>query len=206
IIERKPLGNARGEFAVFFDLLEDFEIFPTLGIVLEGSEAPLGSIGESGLHRLAALVVGGLGNGIDDGGAGRLAQNAVGLPVRIAVDFSALGVAAGDGNAGELQSAGIGDGDVPIHAVQKNRMVAGNLVYIPARGDGLDGPEVFVPAAAQNPVPRGGRFDLSANAFAKLVERLHADEIDVQTLGPAFGKVDVRVIESRHDELSAQID
>ena len=105
-----------------------------------------------------------------------------------------------------MQSAGIGDGDVAIHAVQKNRMVAGNLVYIPARGDGLDGPEVFVPAAAQNPVPWGGRFDLSANAFAKLVERLHADEIDVQTLGPAFGKVDVRVIESGHDELPAQID
>ena len=159
IVEGQPLAEMRAvSLPVLFDLFEDLKIFPALGVVLHGGDAPGGCIGKSQFHGLASLVVSGPRDGVLHSLARRLAQNAGGLAVGIAIDFAALGIAAGDGDAGELQRARIGDGDMAIHATQKNGMIAGDLVDVPTRGQRFHGPKVFVPTAAQDPVAGGGRF------------------------------------------------
>src|SRR5579862_6626097 len=99
LIEGQPLADAGRELAVFFDLLEDMEVFPG-GVVLHRGDAPLGGFGERKFHGLPALVVGGWRDRVSQGLPRRLAEDSSGLAVGIAVDLAALGIAAGEGDAG----------------------------------------------------------------------------------------------------------
>ncbi len=141
-----------------------------------------------------------------DGGSRGLAQNAVGLAVGVAIDLAALGIAAGDGDARQLQGAGIRNRDVPVDALQKNRMAAGNLVNVPAGGNGLHGPQVFVPAPAENPLAGCRLLNSRTNALAEFLQRLHAGQIYIQPIKTPGRQVGVRVIKTGHEELPAQID
>ena len=109
-----------------------------------------------GFDGLPAPVVVRLGN---DGGhrvARGFAQNAGGLAGGIAIDFSAFRILAGNRDAGQLQRPGVGDGDVSVHALQKDGMVGGDFIDVPAAGEFLHRPQSLVPASADNPFAGSG--------------------------------------------------
>ena len=135
-----------------------------------------------------------------------LTQNAGGRARLVAIDLSTVGIASGNGDAGQLQGARVSHRDVPIHTRQKNRMAAAHLVHIPARGQSLDRPQSFIPAAPHDPVSGGRFFDPGEDAVAKLVQCLYAGQVHVHLLQTCAGQVHVGVIESGHDEVALEID
>ena len=184
IVEGQPLGDARGELSVAFDFLENLEIIPTylrlsvVGIVLRGGDAPLrpdSCRAASMACRRRSCV--GLGNDGEHRLARGFAQNAGGLAGGIAIDFSALRILAGDGDAGQLQCAGVGHRDVSIDALQKYRMIGGDFIDVPAAGQ--------VPSPATESGPSRRRQSIrpvrqlstcSRMRSRNSVERLHADQ------------------------------
>src|SRR5579862_2074154 len=85
-------------------------------------------------------------------------------------------------------------------------MAGGDFINVPAAGQRFDGPEIFVPAATENPVAGSGRLHLGADALAKFVERFHAGEIDVHAVEAAIFQMCVGVVEAGHNEMAAEID
>ncbi len=134
-----------------------------------------------------------------------IAQNPRRLSVRIAVNLPALGILTGNRDARQLQRPRIRHRQMPIHAIQKHRMSARNLIQIPAAGQSLHRPHGLVPSSTQNPLSRLGRLHLSEHALAEFIQRLHSDQIHAQLLQPSIGQMHVRVVKSRHHKVPAQI-
>src|SRR5580704_7914781 len=148
----------------------------------------------------------GLGDDVGHGSLSRLAQDSGGLASFVAVDVAALRIAAGQVDAAELQGARVGDSDVAVDAHQKYGMTIGNFIEIPARGRDFNRPESFIPAGADDPLTGLGVFDSFREALAQFVERLHAGHVDAHLGAAAIVEMQVRVVESGHDEVSVEID
>ena len=85
-------------------------------------------------------------------------------------------------------------------------MIAGDRVDILARRQLLARPQRMVPAAADDPILRRCRLGMFGDALLHLGQRLHADQIDLQRLPSAVGEMQMRIVESRHHEVPAEID
>src|SRR5208282_6747327 len=106
----------------------------------------------------------------------------------------------------KLQGARVGDRDVAVDAHQKYGMSLGNFIEIPARGRDFYWPQSFVPAGADDPLTGLGFFDSFREALAQFVERFHAGDVDAHLRGTGIVEMQVGVVESGHDEVSAEID
>src|SRR5579863_1307282 len=122
IVKRQPLGDSSREPAFFFQLFVNLEILPVRRIVLGGSHTMLGQVGKGKLQSFAAELVGRLRDHAQHGFLRCLPENAGGLAVLVAINVSALGIAAGQRNAAELQSSRIGYGDVAVDSHEKYGM------------------------------------------------------------------------------------
>ena len=148
-----------------------------------------------------------LGNDSQHGRLRRLPQNAGRLAVLVAVNLPALRIAAGQGDAAQLQRPRIGHGDVPVDAHQKYRMSRRHFIQIPAGGRHLHRPQRFVPARTQNPVAglRCFHFLLhhrsrsSSSDFTPVKSTL-------SFVRSGIVEMQVRVVEAGHYEMSAEVD
>ena len=120
------------------------------------------------------LIVIGLGNDGGHGLARGFAQNAGGLSGGITINLAAGRIFAGHRDARQLQGAGVGHGDVSIHAFEENGMVAGDFIDVPAAGEFFHRPQSLVPAAAHDPFVRRGVLHPRPNSIAKFSQRLHS--------------------------------
>src|SRR5438876_10550914 len=101
-VERQPLGNARGQFAFALQFFEGEEIFP-IGIILDGGDAGLGSIGQCQLERVAALRGSWFGQFIENYVLGSCAQDAGRDASGAAIDLTASRIGSGATYPGEFQ-------------------------------------------------------------------------------------------------------
>src|SRR5713226_4663936 len=85
-------------------------------------------------------------------------------------------------------------------------MIGGDLVDIPAAGQFFYWPQRVVPASAHDPFTRLGGFHPRAYAVTELGQRLHAHQVHGQAFETSVGQMEMRVVESGHHEVSAQID
>src|SRR3984885_10827376 len=151
---------------------ENLKVIPLRKILSRG-DAVTGQIDEREFDGLAALVMARLGNHRVHRRLRFLTQNAGGGTGVIAINLSALGIARGEGEAGEFEGARVGQADVSVDALRVTRMTAAPLVDIPARRQSPDGPESFVPTFADDPFARLGFVAPCKNAIAEFVEGLH---------------------------------
>src|SRR5262249_18304567 len=98
------------------------------------------------------------------------AQDSGGLALVVAIDLPAVRIRGLCGDARSLERGAVGDGDMPVHAVEDRRMIAGDGVEVLANGRLLYGPQRMVPAAAGDPLAPRGRFGARGNALLHLVE------------------------------------
>ena len=161
IVERQPLGDARRQLAVFFQFLVDLEILPVRRIILRRGHAMLRQFRECNFNSLPPLFVRGLRNHHPHRSLRGFAQNPGRLPVGVAINLPALRIAAGHGDARQLQRPRVGHGHVPVHAIQKHRMPARNFIQVPAAGHSFHRPHRLIPASAQNPLARLGLLHFS---------------------------------------------
>src|SRR5947209_12171508 len=85
-------------------------------------------------------------------------------------------------------------------------MIAGDRIKVAARRQSLVGPERMIPSASYQPFARCGRFGACGNALLHLVERLAADQVDIELFKTAGGEMGVRIIESGHHKAPVQVD
>src|SRR5208283_630512 len=64
----------------------------------------------------------------------------------------------------------------------------------------------LIPTSAKNPFVALRRFYLGSQALAKLTQRLHPGQIHAQLLQTSIGQMQMRVVKSGHDKVSAEID
>ena len=127
IVEGQPFRNARGQLAFFFQLFVDLKIFPVGRIILRRGHAMLGEIGERKFQSFSAELVASAWESLQHRCLRRLAQNAGRLAVLVAVNLPALRIAAGQGDAAQLQRARVGHGDVAVDSHQEHRDVRRTL-------------------------------------------------------------------------------
>ncbi len=212
IVKGHPFGDAGGQFSAMLELLENLEIIPAqlrvsgVGIVLRGSDAPLRQILQGGFDSLSATVMVRFGDHRGHRVTRGFTQNAGGLAGGVAIDFAAFRILAGNRDAGQLQRPGVSDGDVSIHALQKDGMVGGDFIDVPAAGEFFHRPQSFVPASADNPFAGSGALHSVANAVAKFGQGFYAAQFHGQAPKARVGQVHVSIVESGHYKVPAQID
>ena len=148
----------------------------------------------------AAFFGGGRRNHLVHQVHGRFAQDAGGLAVGVEVDGSALRRHGFAGDAGGGQRGRVGDGNVPVDAIEKCRVSCRDLVEILAGGQDLFFPQRVVPAAAGDPVAFGRFSRESLDLCQHLGQRLDPDQVEIELglAGPA--EMGVGVVESGKDE------
>src|ERR1700756_3749154 len=107
---------------------------------------------------------------VENGRARRFPKNSSGLPGFIAIDLATHWVAAGQIDPCKSQRARVGDRNVGVHALQKSRMIAGDLVHVPTCGHGFYRPQCLVPSRPDYPFSWRGCLLPGANALSKLIE------------------------------------
>src|SRR5262249_32923586 len=90
--------------------------------------------------------------------------------------------------------------------IENSRMIAGDGVNIAAHRRLLLGPERVVPAAALDPFARRGGLYSRGDALLHLIERFGSDKVYVQLFKSAGTKMHMSIVETRHNEVAAQID
>src|SRR5215471_20336377 len=85
-------------------------------------------------------------------------------------------------------------------------MPTGNFIEIPTRGKRFDWPQSLIPASADNPFSGLSRINLRTNPLAELVEGPDALDVHAKLLQARVGEMQVCVVETRHDEMSVEID
>src|SRR5579864_892112 len=85
-------------------------------------------------------------------------------------------------------------------------MTIGDLVQVPARGCYFDGPQRLIPSRAKNPLSCFGFVDSLLQAHPKILEGLYSREVDARLGHPGIIQMQMRVVESWHDEVPAQVD
>src|SRR6266849_2096428 len=191
--EMQPFGDAHGELAVVFELLVSEEIFP-IGIILSGSDAILGEIGQNQDDSAAAL----LDARIRDAGADKFhrrtfLEHAGKLPGRVALEFAAGRIGRVLIEFGELEGERIGDGDVARNLGQQHGIFGGNVVELPFVGKLFFRPQRVVPA------------DAGGEALFQLFDGGRAVEAHGKHARARGTEVDVGIIESGHEEFFVEM-
>ena len=108
----------------------------------------------------------------------------------------------------ELERLGVDDAPVTRDVQHEDRMVAADLVEIPAREHAAFGHLRVVVAAAAQPAAGRRARELFAQLRGDLGQRRHGvdGEIEVQHVFGGDGEVRVRVVEPRHDHGVAEVD
>ncbi len=150
--KREPLGDADCELAFLFQLLIGLKIFPG-GVVLDGSDAVFGEIGQGQLDAAAPLF----GCGRRNLRAGKrhrrtFFEHARGVARGVMLDFTAARIGCGPGDPGKLQSEGIYHGYVPGNVRQEHWILWRHFVELLPVRKLFFGPERMVPASADNPL------------------------------------------------------
>jgi hypothetical protein len=109
-------------------------------------------------------------------------------------------------DAAELQRACVGYGDVAVDAPKEHGMTAGDFIDVPSVRRDFNRPESLVPTGTENPFTRFRLLDFFGDAIAEFVERLHACEINAQLGSARVIEMQVRVVESGHEEVPIEID
>ena len=180
IVKGQPLRDARRQLAFFFQLFVDLKILPGRRIVLSGSDAVLGQIGQRQLQDLRGEVVARLWNHCPHRFLRRFPQNARGFPIFVAVDLPALRIAAGQRDASQLQSASIGHGDVPVDTRPEIRDARPRLRPDPSAWAALSPATTFRPSPTQNPVAAFDSPTFLPDPLAQFIQRFHSRQIDAQ--------------------------
>ena len=134
-----------------------------------------------------------------------LAENACRLTGSIVIDFAAfrsLGLAS---NAADFQCYCVGDGDVSIHSAEHRGMAASNRVKVLTRRQLAARPQRVVPAATHQPIAGSRGFGAGRDALLHLLQRFHAAQVHTLGLEAGLFQVHVGIVESRHDEVPAEI-
>src|SRR6266852_653301 len=209
VVERlgkmQPFGDAHGKLAVIFEQLVSEEIFP-IGIILSGSDAILGEIGQNQGDSAAAL----LDAGIRDAGADKLhrrtfLEHAGKLPGRVALEFTAGRIGRVLIEFGELEGERIGDGDVARNLGQQHGIFGGNVVELPFVGKLFFRPQRVVPAGAGDPFAFLVRSDAGGEALFQLFDGGRAVEAHGKHARARGTEVDVGIIESGHEEFFVEM-
>ena len=109
-------------------------------------------------------------------------------------------------DASSFQRERIGDGHVAVHSGEDHGILGRDCVEIFASWVALIGPERLIPSEAGDPFAGFVIFQAFADALLELSERADAGKTDRQSRHGGLADVHVRVVESGHDELLAQID
>src|SRR4051794_1141858 len=89
----------------------------------------------------------------------------------------------------------------------KNRgMIAGDAVEILSGRQNLLGPLGVIPSATEEPLSRGRGPGVLGDTLLHLCKGLGANQINLHLLEAAAAQVEMGIVETRHDETSAQID
>src|SRR6185369_4210072 len=194
-----------GEFAFLLEFFINRKIIPGRSI-LRGGDSRLRRVSKCRFDRGSPLVVIWFRNHSRNCVPRGLAQNSRRLPILIAVNLPAFRLLARQRHTRQLQCPCIGHCDVPIHSLQKYRVVRRDFVNIPACRDSLDRPQCFVPTTAHDPGIWLGFFHFCPDALAKFVEGLRSHQIHRQLFKSALCQVRVRIVKTGHYKFAAQLD
>src|SRR5216683_5406314 len=203
--EVQPFRDADGELAIPFELLVGEEIFPS-GIILNGSDAILGEIGQNQGDSAAALLDAGVRDARADKVHGRtFLEHAGELSGGVALEFAAGRIGRVLIEFGELEGERIGDGDVARNLGQQHGILGGHVVELPLAGKLLFRPERVIPAGAGDPIAFLVRSDAGGEALFQLFDGGGAVETYGKHACTRGTEVDVGIIESGHEEFFVEM-
>ncbi len=139
----------------------------------------------------------------DEPGGG-LFKNPSRLALRVMQDFAARRGLRLARDARLLEREAVGPTDVPVHALQEDRVARRNGVEVCARRP-LAAPKCVIPTAPRNPTPRPRLGDALGDAPLRLFERARAVQVDAQEREAAAREMDVRVVEAGRHETALQV-
>src|SRR6266436_4380121 len=106
---------------------------------------------------------------------------------------------------GQLKRERVGDSYMPIGSLKKNRVLSRDFVDVPTCRQIRRPPQSLIPAEARDPFSGSGRFCLLSNAFAKVLDGVHAGEVDGELLETRLNQVHVGINKTGHYEVTLQV-
>ncbi len=147
VLKGKPLANAEMKLALLFHLLENEEILPVTEVLDAGDTMGEG-VFDGEFIAIAALVGSRRRDDSVDEALRGFAKDAGGFPARVEVDGPALRRLCFAGDTGGGKCGSIGDGDVSVDAIEKCRVIAGDLVEVLAGRKNFLFPQSMIPVSA----------------------------------------------------------
>ena len=204
VVKRQPLRNPRRQLPFPLQFLVNQKIVPRR-IILRRRNPMARQVGQRQFNSLPPLRVRRLRHHRPDRALRLLPQNPCRRAFLIVIDLPALRVFRRHRDARQLQRSRVRHHHVSIHPRQHHRMPAAHFIQIPSRRHRLHRPQRFVPSLPDNPFPRRRPIHLGPQSLAKLLQRLRPHQVHIQPLRARARQVHMRVVESRHHKMPAQV-
>ncbi len=173
---------------------------------MHAGEAIGGQLFERTLDRVSKHFPFGRGDLVGDERDGRFAQDAGEIAAGCPFNLAAVRIICFGRNAGQCERFGVGDGEMPAVAQDKQRMRGHGLVELGESRQPLLGGSLLVESDAENPLVRGGFQRLGACAFEQFVDRASVVQVEVHEEVCGEYRMHVAVNEARQKRLAAEVD